>query len=66
MGLLNNMLGTGNVIEKGMDLIDKRFSTEVDMIEGADDILQKSMARTHRINKIVGAEYLPRRNGVLS
>ena len=32
MGLLSNILGTGNVIEKGMDLIDKRFPTEVDMI----------------------------------
>lgn len=35
-------------------------------LEGADDILQKSMSRTHRINEIVGSEYLPRRNGVLS
>ena len=34
-------------------------------LEGADDMLQKTLARTNRINEIVGAEYLPRRNEVL-
>jgi hypothetical protein len=33
--------------------------------EGTDDMLVKVMARTSRINQIVGTEYLPRREGVL-
>jgi len=33
--------------------------------EGADDMLAKVMARTNRINQIIGTEYLPRREGVL-
>ena len=34
-------------------------------LEGTDDMLQKTLSRTNRINEIVGSEYLPRRNGVL-
>jgi len=33
--------------------------------EGADDMLAKALARTSRINQIVGEEYLPRRNEVM-
>lgn len=32
---------------------------------GVDDMLTKVMARTSRINEIVGEEYLPRRNALL-
>lgn len=35
-------------------------------MEGADDMLQKMLLRTSRINEIVETEYLPRRAGVLS
>lgn len=35
-------------------------------LEGADDMLEKALARTSRINQIVGSEYLPRRGEVLS
>lgn len=35
-------------------------------LEGADDMLEKTLARTNRINQIVGNEYLPRRNKVMS
>jgi len=34
--------------------------------EGADDMLAKVLARTSRVNEIVGEEYLPRRNELLS
>lgn len=33
--------------------------------EGTDDMLVKVLARTSRINQIVGTEYLPRRNEVM-
>jgi len=33
--------------------------------EGTDDMLAKVMARTSRINEIVGEEYLPRRNELM-
>jgi len=35
-------------------------------LEGADDMLKKTLARTNRINEIVGGDYLPKRDGVLS
>jgi hypothetical protein len=34
--------------------------------EGADDMLARVLARTSRVNQIVGEEYLPRRNELLS
>lgn len=35
-------------------------------LESTDDMLEKTLARTNRINQIVGSEYLPRRGEVLS
>ena len=35
-------------------------------LEGTDDMLEKTLARTNRINEIVGDDYLPKRDGVLS
>ena len=35
-------------------------------LESTDDMLQKTLGRTNRINEIVGSEYLPRRSEVLS
>lgn len=35
-------------------------------LEVTDDMLEKTLARTNRINQIVGSEYLPRRGEVLS
>jgi hypothetical protein len=34
--------------------------------EGANDMLEKVMARADRINRIVAADYLPRRNALLN
>lgn len=33
MGLFSTILGGSSIIEKGLDLIDKKFPTETDMIE---------------------------------
>ena len=33
MGILSSLFGTGDIIEKGMDLIDKKFPTDVDKLE---------------------------------
>lgn len=33
MGIFSSILGTGKVVEQGMDLIDKKFPTDVEMIE---------------------------------
>ena len=33
MGILNSLFGTGDIIEKGMDLIDKKFPSDIDKIE---------------------------------
>ena len=33
MGILNQILGTGNLLEKGIDLIDKKFPSDAQMLE---------------------------------
>jgi len=33
MGILSSLFGTGDIIEKGMDLIDKKFPSDIDKIE---------------------------------
>ncbi|WP_289100939.1 hypothetical protein [uncultured Marinobacter sp.] len=33
MGILSNLFGTGDVIAKGLDLIDKKFPSDAQMIE---------------------------------
>ena len=35
-------------------------------LEGADDMLQKTLSRTNRINEIVGSEYMPLRDEVFN
>lgn len=35
-------------------------------LEGTDDMLQKTLSRTNRINEIVGSEYLPKRADVFT
>lgn len=53
-------------VESVVSALDSGSLTLRGAAEGPDDMLARVLARTSRINQIVGEEYLPRRNEVLS
>lgn len=48
MGVFSTILGTGKVVEKGMDLIDSKFPSDVDMLEA------KTKAKVDLMNSYQG------------
>lgn len=59
MGLFRNIFGTGNVIEKGLDLIDKKFPTDIEMLEA------KTQAKVDLMNSYQGFKVAQRYLAIL-